>query len=512
MVIVSILVVMVSGIHRGRTHKANMMRHRSNLRLLEDMSEQYYIQNDMWPNIKGEYYTKEEIMGFCEGIIDYTGNEVELDDFGRYYDIDYTALLKHLKVYKEDQKYYIIQNPVGKVYYMCGLNSMGENRVRDPIKEIGELMKDGYIPIASAYELNNLRFNQIQIFGVGTEWEGEYESGLDKKYIQVQDVDFNEHEFEGGWTPIGNNNDWVTGIYNGNNFIIKNLELSIDNTHVGLFGYANKAIFENIIINDIDVNGNNYVGGLVGSAFECQIKDVKLSGNIIGGECVGGLIGKSYKNLITRISGDVHVKGKDNIGGMIGCSIYSNMDTVTCEGDVEGTGDNTGGIIGLSECEFLSNLEFEGSVEGDREVGGIAGVIYNGIRKEQECDFDDIKDLMNGEMRNSRVEGYVTGRSEVGGLVGSAYGAIILESHTMGQVEGTEDNIGGLVGYLFNGERQYGDSYWGEWEKTQDGKINDCYSECDVSGYEAVGGSVGFADGCIIKDSSTLGHIVGEIK
>lgn len=342
------------------------------------------------------------------------------------------------------------------------------------------------------------------MFGVGTEWEGEYESGLDKKYIQVQDVDFNEHESEGGWTPIGNNNDWFTGIYNGNNFTIKNFELDTNNIHVGLFGFADKAIFENIIINDIDVNGNNYVGGLVGSAFECQVKDVKLSGNITGNECVGGLIGKSYKNLITRISGDVHVKGKDNIGGMIGCSIYSNMDTVTCEGDVEGTEINIGGMIGQSECEFLSSLEFEGSVKGGGEVGGLAGVIYNGICKEQECDFDEIQDLVRGEIRNSRVDGYITGKDEVGGLVGSACGAIILESHTMGQVEGTEDNIGGMVGYLFNGENIHEEDGWSEWEYTQLGLIEDSCSECNVSGGRHIGGMVGYAEGCVIRDSNTV--------
>src|SRR5699024_7172468 len=66
--------------------------------------------------------------------------------------------------------------------------------------DIDPLIADGYIPVATADELDKLRENKKQTFGAGTKWESEYESGLDKKYVQVADIDLSHFD---NWEPIG---------------------------------------------------------------------------------------------------------------------------------------------------------------------------------------------------------------------------------------------------------------------------------------------------------------------
>lgn len=83
--------------------------------------------------------------------------------------------------------------------------------------EIDNLVKEGNIPILNADDLNNLRESTKQVFAVGTKWEGIYLSGLDKKYIQVSDIDLGGIE---NFEPIGTWNNKFTGEFNGGGYSI----------------------------------------------------------------------------------------------------------------------------------------------------------------------------------------------------------------------------------------------------------------------------------------------------
>ena len=58
----------------------------------------------------------------------FEGQEVNLDPEGNYYDIDYDKLSDYIQV-PDDKKNYILQNPVGKIFYMENLNETGKSRV-----------------------------------------------------------------------------------------------------------------------------------------------------------------------------------------------------------------------------------------------------------------------------------------------------------------------------------------------------------------------------------------------
>jgi hypothetical protein len=56
--------------------------------------------------------------------------------------------------------------------------------------EISNLINnDGYVPVATGAELNEIRNTVSQTMGIGTIWENTYLTGRDKKYIQVSDLD-----------------------------------------------------------------------------------------------------------------------------------------------------------------------------------------------------------------------------------------------------------------------------------------------------------------------------------
>ena len=51
-------------------------------------------------------------------------------------------------------------------------------------EELDQMISDGWIPVASANELNQLRESGLKTFGINTKWENTYESGLDKSMFK----------------------------------------------------------------------------------------------------------------------------------------------------------------------------------------------------------------------------------------------------------------------------------------------------------------------------------------
>ena len=72
------------------------------------------------------------------------------------------------------------------------------------------------------------------------------------------------------WDPIGTggagDNKYFKGVFDGNGHTIKNLTINRpDEDTVGLFGsISSGAEIKNLGLTDVDVIGNDYVGGLVG--------------------------------------------------------------------------------------------------------------------------------------------------------------------------------------------------------------------------------------------------------
>jgi len=113
--VIAVLVLLAAPRLLGYTDKAKVAELTVNTREIETAAERYYMDHDDWPRLTDEPYTKEEVNSFSEKIYNITGEEVNLDSDGNYYDIDFDKLKPYIDVPGEKANY-ILQNPVGKVY------------------------------------------------------------------------------------------------------------------------------------------------------------------------------------------------------------------------------------------------------------------------------------------------------------------------------------------------------------------------------------------------------------
>ncbi|MBW6516390.1 MAG: T9SS type A sorting domain-containing protein [Candidatus Cloacimonetes bacterium] len=340
---------------------------------------------------------------------------------------------------------------------------------------------------------------------------------LTKNYRQISDIDLGvaPWNLNEGWLPIGNAPTpyGFTGYYDGNGYSIVNLFIDRNSADVnwdqlGLFGFIyDSAFVQGLNLDNVNISGRNFVGGLSGLIQLSNIIHVKVSGHIKGISWVGGITGvaahcsieSNYCSaLIENIAGSPALRGVS--GGLVGFSSWSEFSNSTATGDVlsvfgglvggligeathssvidcSATGDITssnhsfvGGIVGYAASINITNSFATGNIEGNEAVGGLAGEIVS-----------------NSVINQSYATGTVTGDFAVGGLAGYsglpvpfAQPCYIENSYATGDVHGNS-HVGGLVG--FHGPI---------------GNVENCYSIGPVNRGEAghhVGGLIGYNAG-----------------
>ncbi len=313
-----------------------------------------------------------------------------------------------------------------------------------------------------------------------------------------------------GFTPIGT----FTGTFDGNNYTISNLFINLPTTNdVGLFGYTSGATIENAGLLNVNITGQNNVGGLVGLENLSSIDNSYVTGSVSGSNStgVGGLVGcNGNGGSIANSYANVNVSGGANyVGGLIGWNT-SGIDNSYSTGNVSGSY-YVGGLVGANYGS-IANSYATGSISGSYAIGGLIG--YNG----------------NSSIDNSYANGSVSGNNAVGGLVGNNRSGSIANSYATGSVIGNANEVGGLVGYNVsssNIDNSYatgnvsGASYTGGlvgWN-VNSSSISNSYATGSVSGSDTVGGLVGFnfessinnsyATGTVSGSSATVGGLVG---
>lgn len=314
----------------------------------------------------------------------------------------------------------------------------------------------------------------------------------DKHFILINDLDLSEYLSEGGagyhdgagWEPIV---DWVPDIWgelrivsfygnlNGNGYKISNLYINRPDTkNVGLFGSIRDAQIISLELENVNITGSRYVGGLTGAASgETDIINSYVTGNVnsigsSGSSYVGGLVGDFIGNGVIKNSFFIgNISGTNYTGGLAG-EVYNSGGTISiinsyAKAIVNG-GNYTGGLFGYTYGSQIENAFFTGEVVGNSEVGGIAGRGYN------------------VSISGSFIEGNITGNGMVGGLIGSqtasSSGSSILNSYVKGDVIGSAEKVGGLLGrqYVFSGGTSI---------------VSDSYAVGMVSGASLTGGLIG---------------------
>ena len=298
---------------------------------------------------------------------------------------------------------------------------------------------EGYTPIYTKDDLDNIRLD------------------MSGKYILMNDLVFTDEDYAPGgdfynytygWNPIGTSSNPFTGELDGNNHIIDNLKITNpDQDYQGLFGFLNNgAVVQNLELNNIEIQGVNYVGS------------------------VSGYTDNSSSILNCTVNGSI--SGNSNVGGI------------------------TGYMNGASNETTIQNCIVIGTVSGTDTVGGIVGYMIGVFH-----------DYMSGghsysERKPARIikcinASAVYGNSKIGGICGYAYsgGATISTSFNMGTVNASELYAGGLFGYIVGTGNNHqtkvnGVTHWSYWI-TQPSASN-CFNSGNVSAGSYSGGLVGF--------------------
>lgn len=129
-----------------------------------------------------------------------------------------------------------------------------------------------------------------------------------------------------GWNPIGTNAAPFAGNFSGNMNAILNLYINRPTTdYVGLFGKVTNPV-NGLVLKNVNVTGNNYVGGLTGSIFGGTtgfIGDIEVSGSVTAmGNNAGLLAGSSY-GFVNSVVVNGNVTGVNNVGGVVGTWDYT---------------------------------------------------------------------------------------------------------------------------------------------------------------------------------------------
>ena len=319
------------------------------------------------------------------------------------------------------------------------------------------------------------------------------------------------------------------------------------NTNQNAFVKADGTTTENRYVNKGSVTGKNFVGGIIGlnapnelngldATNEGSVKATDGGAGGIFGKYVGSIANSTLTNkgnINSTLTTSQHT-GQNGTGGITGVingnitgSTLINEGTVICES----TGINTGGLFGVSTGQITeSTLQNNGIVMGINNIGGLIGVNSGNITSSS---------LINGE------NAWVTGETNVGGLIGS--NSAIIEGgrdadntyykykvYNNGQVTGTNQNVGGLIGYnngsltaayntgsvtgRFNsgsainvgGVVGYNKGTVDQVFNSMITKLGDMYINAgSVTGFNAVGGIVGYNDGGTVQNAYSTTYVDG---
>ena len=198
-------------------------------------------------------------------------------------------------------------------------------------------------------------------------------ANLSLDYILMNDLNFAGKTF----TPIGTESSPFKGTFNGNNKTISNITFSNSAmNYVGLFGYARDAKFSNVVLKNINVTGNNNVGGFLGYGSGVSIEGCSIESSpiITGKNEVGGFAGSLGNSYVFNSYATEEVVGSDYTGGFVGSLWYSSLSNCYATGKVSGRLGSAGGFVGKMFESSVFNSYATGEVSGG-SPGGFAGTM-----------------------------------------------------------------------------------------------------------------------------------------
>ena len=210
------------------------------------------------------------------------------------------------------------------------------------------------------------------------EWKQAVLKNKNEYYFKINDdLDFKNKEFY----VFGTSSNPFKGYLLGGAHTISNLDIKGLNS-VGLIGYMSAGSVIGLNLENINITGNNYVGGIVGnepSSSTITLKEISISGDITGNKYVGGILGytttTSTSNTVKSVIVNANITGTDYVGGIGGkISSYTTIQGVVESGSISAPSGKAGKLVGSggSSTGYISD-----AVTITRSTTGKDGTSYS---------------------------------------------------------------------------------------------------------------------------------------
>lgn len=155
----------------------------------------------------------------------------------------------------------------------------------------------------------------------------------------------------GEWAPIGTNNPYYTGTFDGANHTVSGLSVTQAPDDSGFFaGLGDGCVVKNLKVEGTVSTTKQYAGGIAGFAQKVTISNCSFAGSVSS------------------------TNGRGRVAGIVGGATSDSVNFDGCANKASVSGRNAGGILGFSNqaCSF-TNCYNAGAITSTLRAGGIAG-------------------------------------------------------------------------------------------------------------------------------------------
>ena len=232
------------------------------------------------------------------------------------------------------------------------------------------------------------------------------------------------------------------GTFDGNGHTVTlNIDGGQRSTYLGMFGYAvNPAVIKNVNVAGSVTTEGNYAAGLVASALGTSQENVLIENcttdvAVTAGGAIGGIAGYTGQVTVKNCKNTGKISGTFNIGGISGYAYYTTVSDCENSGEIVASADGGRVLILANGSHAMTYLDGSSSV-GYNTISTLANGGITGWTQ-------------NSEIKSSTNSGPVTGVSKLGGVCGSLYWSTASECVNTGAVTGSQDFVGGIVGWAY---------------------------------------------------------------
>ncbi len=291
-------------------------------------------------------------------------------------------------------------------------------------------------------------------------------------FLQTQDIDLNGKEFMsiGYYFANAKRMGAFGGTYDGQGFAIRNGKITSQNTghnlnlnwgH-GLFGMIHGATIKNIVLDNVQVEGNGITGAIVGRA--AATADDKEKGETLN--VIENCVVNANCSVTVTIPQNKEIPGASRAGGIVGMAYATTIRYCTnaAKITVPSNWRATGGIVGTygysSKIEYCVNTgevaygTTDGASTQETSIGGIAGFIYPSV--------DGAGSDTALKAASSVTNCYNSGKLTFSGKMGSAFhlggilGGINSPTKYDGEANDTIENCYNLFAFTFKDHTSLG--------------------------------------------------------